>query len=137
MRKAGRLRDRQEEPSVAQADGVHLAGSSELLQREIADRLEHPETNLAVADKALLDERLERVEIGACNLLRRPERAASGEDRQPGKERLLGFCEQVVAPLDRCPQRRLAGIGVPAAGKEIEPVGKPLENLSGREHAHP
>jgi hypothetical protein len=68
-----------------------------------------------VADKALVDERGERVEVGSADFLRRLERAAAREDGQPREEPLLVFVQQIVAPLDRRPQRRLAGISVAAS----------------------
>src|SRR5205823_2369048 len=43
---------------------LRLARLLEPLERELADRLEHPEALLRVADEALLDQRLEDVEIG-------------------------------------------------------------------------
>ena len=38
-----------------------------------------------------------------------------------------------MAPRDRRPQRRLAGIGVAAAPEQVEPGAEPLEDLRGRE----
>ena len=45
--------------------------------------------------------------------------------------------EQVVAPLDRRPQRLLARVGVAAALEQVEPPREALEDLRRREHASP
>ncbi len=60
-----------------------------------------------MADEALVDERLQRVEVRAGDLLRRLERPPPGEDAERAKRALLGRGEQVIAPLDRGPQRAL------------------------------
>ena len=61
-----------------------------------------------MAEEALLDERLERVEVGLAHLLGRLERAAAGEDGEAGEEALLFWREQVVRPVDRRAQGALA-----------------------------
>ena len=57
----------------------------ELLRRIVADHLEHPEAPLGTAKKALLDERLEGVQVGLGHPFGRLERAAAGENRKPSK----------------------------------------------------
>jgi hypothetical protein len=54
-----------------------------------------------VAEKVLVDERLEDVEIGVCNLLCRRERASANEDRETGEQPPLLLIEEVKRPLDR------------------------------------
>ena len=61
----------------------------EPLASELPDRLEHPVALVGKAQEALLDERLQGVEVGVRNLLRRLERAAAGEDAEAGEELLL------------------------------------------------
>ena len=82
-----------------------LARDLEPLGGELADRLQHPvariECRLALAQQALVEERLERVGVSAGDLLRGLVRAAADEDGEPREEQLLLLGEQVVAPLDR------------------------------------
>ena len=53
----------------------------ELLGRELADRLEHPEAaGLPAADEALVDQRLHELEVGVGDLLGRLQRPAAAED---------------------------------------------------------
>ncbi len=63
-----------------------LACAFEHIERVLADRLQHPEAVVALAEEALLDQRLNRVEVGLRDLLSRFERAAAGEDGQPCEE---------------------------------------------------
>ena len=49
-----------------------------------------------MAQEALLDERLQDVEVGVADLFGRVERAAAGEDGQAREELLLVLGEQVV-----------------------------------------
>ena len=65
----GALAHREEEIGVPVGDRFALAEPGEQLAGELADRLEHPETLAAPPQQALLDERLERVELSARNLL--------------------------------------------------------------------
>jgi hypothetical protein len=53
------------------------------------------------------DQGPDRVELGAADRLGRLERAAAGEDGEPGEEALLALVGQVMAPRDRVPQRPL------------------------------
>ena len=68
---------------------IGFVAAHELLERVFADCLEHPEALVRVAEQALLDERLQPVEVGAGDLLGGPERAAAAEDREPREEPLL------------------------------------------------
>ena len=45
----------------------------------LMDRLEHPEAFVRLADEALVNQGLERVEVGLGDLFSRVERAAPGE----------------------------------------------------------
>ena len=62
----------------------------EPLGRELANRLEHPVAVAGAAKQALVDERGDRVDVGAADLLGGLERAAAGEHGQPGEQVLLG-----------------------------------------------
>src|SRR2546425_4066755 len=104
----GLLSERQEVLRVAAAQLISLAGGLEPLGRVFADRLQHPEPVIYASQKALLDERLQSIEIGIGDLLSRLERAAAAEDRKPTKEALLVTRQQLVAPFDRRAQRALA-----------------------------
>ena len=53
---------------------------------ELANRLQHREPALSLADEALVDERGERLQIALADGLRRLERPAAGEDREPRHE---------------------------------------------------
>ena len=86
------LGERQEVFGVAAREVVCLAGLLEPLGRVLADRLQHPEAVVvADADEALVDEGLQRVEVGVADLLGRLERAAAAEDGEPREETLLVF----------------------------------------------
>ena len=80
----------------------------------------------------------ERVELGVHDLLRRLERAAAAEDRQPCEQLLLLGCEEVVAPLDRRAEGALAfGQVAGAPGQQRQPALEPLQDLGRRERLHP
>ncbi len=98
---------------------VGLAGLLELLGRVLANRLEHQEA--VVRDrlqKAEIDERAQRVEVRVTNLLGGGKWEAPGKDREPAEEDLRLRVEQVVTPLDRCPQCSLVFRDVPGAAGE-------------------
>src|SRR5207302_3420411 len=63
------------------ADVLGFAGFLELLGGVLADRLQHPEALVTVAEHALVPERLEDVEVGVGDLLGGLERAAAAKDR--------------------------------------------------------
>src|SRR5215510_12772053 len=79
----------------------------EALACELADRLQHREPAVSLADEALVDERGERVQVAVADRLGRLERPAAGEDRETCQEVLFTGLEEVVAPLDRGAQRAL------------------------------
>src|ERR1043165_6995178 len=71
-------------------------GVIESFARELADRLEHPETIAAAAKKALVHEGLENVEAGMDDSLGGLKRAASSEDGEAREKDPLVGIEQVV-----------------------------------------
>ena len=85
-------------------------------------------------EQALVDQRLECVDLGFADLLGRLDRATAAEDRQAFEQDLLLFVEEVVAPFDRRPQRLLAGIDAAAGLEQVEPLGETAEQLLGGEH---
>ena len=85
------------------------------LARVLRDRLEQEEAPmLALPYEALVNEPSEHVELGVADGLGCLEIEASGEDGEASEKRLLVVFEQVVAPLDRCQQRLLAGGAISA-----------------------
>src|SRR5437764_11409161 len=112
-------------------------GGATQLGSELSDRLEHPEPLAGVPDEALVDERLENVEVGGAHLLGCLECAATLEDRQTSEQLLFLLAEQVVRPLDRCAQRLLPRVLVAAALQQVETLRQPFEDLRWREHARP
>ncbi len=76
---------------VTAGERIGLAGLVQPFARIVADRLEHPVALVRVTQQALVDERVEGVETGLAHLLRRLERAAAAEYRQPGEQALLCF----------------------------------------------
>ena len=86
-----------------------------------------------MTQEALVDERLERVEVGVADFLGRVEDAAAGEDSEAGEELPLVVGEQVMRPFNRRAQGLLARVGAAAALEQIEPLGEPFEHLPGRE----
>ena len=73
-----------------------------------------------------------------ADLLGRLEDPAAAEDAEPDEQALFLVVEQLVAPLDRRPQRLLAlGQVAPAGGEERQPVLQPAEQLVRLEHLHP
>ena len=111
------------------------AAFDEPLERELADRLEHPEALVRVADQALLDERLQRVEIGVSHAFGRLQRATAPEHGEPGEQSSLLVVEQIVAPGDRGAKGQLARVGVSSALEQVQPLGQALKNLRRGEHA--
>ena len=133
----GLLGERQEVVRVAASQLLGLARRLKPLARVLADRLQHREPLVGVAQEALVDERLEGVEIDLRHLLGRLERGAAPEDGEPGEEGLLRGCQQLVAPVDGCAEGALAfGQISGAAGQKRQALLEPLEDLPGRECLH-
>lgn len=68
---------------------VPVSSCTELLPRVLPDRLQHPVALVREAEEALLDEGLQGVEVGVCDLFRCLKRAAAGEDGEGAEEALL------------------------------------------------
>ena len=101
-------RDSQEELRMAVANVLRVRRFVEPLGAVLADRVQHSEAPaLPAAEQALGEERLERVQVGPADRLRRLDREASSEDREAPEELLLRGDEELVAPLDRGAQRLL------------------------------
>jgi len=75
------LGEREEELPMPAPDRIAVARLGESLGRVLADRLEHRESIVPVTDEALIDQELERVEVGVCDLFRRS-RACSRRERR-------------------------------------------------------
>src|SRR5437870_5152079 len=80
------LRERQEVPRVAAPQLLGLARLLQPFARAFADRLQHPEALAATAEQALVDERLQPIQVSLCDLLRGLERATASEHRQSDEE---------------------------------------------------
>ena len=106
----------------------------ELLGGVLADRLEHREAWLAVGvvghdSEAPPHQRVERVEVAAADRLDRLEPCAAREHGEAGEQALLVGLEQLVAPVDRRPQRLLTSRSVGgAADEEGEPLVEPFQD---------
>src|SRR5688500_15243018 len=115
---------------MALAELVGLAGGLEPLDGKLADGLEHPEAAAvgSDADEALVDQRLEGVEVSVDDLFGRLEGPAAAEDGQAGEQALLVGGQQLVGPLDRGAQGALALRSVAAAaGEERQTLLQALE----------
>ena len=132
---ACQLRKLEEEGAVPLPQDLSPAGLFDSLECELADRLQHPEALLCVADEALLDERLQRVEVGAADGFGRFERAAAGEHGEPREQAPLVGRQQVVAPFDRGAQRPLPRLGISSCLQKIEALREPLQDLAGSKDA--
>src|SRR3954452_24743513 len=106
---------------------VQLAGSFQPVTGEFAEDVQHREAVFAGrTEEALVDERLESVQVGASDCLRGLEVEGAGEDAELPKERLLVSVEECVAPVDRGPQRALSLRSVGRAPAEhIEASAEP------------
>ena len=127
----------EEELGVLAPQLVRLTRVLESLERELADRLQHPEAGVREPDQAPVHQRLRYVQIGTADGLGRFQRAAAGKHREPREQALLVAREQVVAPCNRRPQGLLTRLGVPAAHEQIEPLRKTLQDLGRGQHARP
>ena len=84
-----------------------------------------------MTQKALVDEGLNGVEIGVCDLFSRVERAAAAEDCEPSKDASLVLRQKVVAPFDGGAQGLLARIDTTPRLEQVEFVAETLEQLLG------
>ena len=115
-------------------DHVLTSRAVELVAAVFADRLEHPEAVGAAAQKALVDERGECLEVGPADLLDRFERRTPGEHREAGGELALLRREEVERPRDRRAQRLLTRVGVAGALEQVEAAAEALEDLLRPQH---
>ena len=120
------LRGEREAPiEMAQPDGVALGGRLEALGGVLAHGVEQAEPLTVRDDERLLDQSGKQIDDPPpgdrtirADRLGRLEREAAGEDCEATVEDALLAGEQVVAPVDRGPQRLLAGQRRAAAGAE-------------------
>lgn len=84
-----RLESREKVVRVPAGMLVSCPGGLQPLTRELADRFQHPVALVGEANEALLDERLQDVEVGRRNVSCGFEGAPSGEDRKRARESLL------------------------------------------------
>ena len=107
---------------------VSLTRGLEPLGRELPDRLEHPVAIARELDETLLDQRLERVEVGAGDRLGRLQTEPSSEDTEPSEQHPLDRGQELVRPLDRGPERPLTRVAVAASLEQVETFSDPLED---------
>src|SRR5438477_2971945 len=111
--------------------------SSKLLCGELPHGLEHRESFALPADQALVNERLELVDVRIADLFGGLERAAPVEGRETFEQPLLVRLKEVVAPCDGRPQSLLPRID-PAPGlEEVQSFGESGEQLPGRQDPDP
>jgi hypothetical protein len=114
---------------VAAARVLPLLAALHLLQRVLADRLQHPESRLFLRllhrHKGLLHQAAVEFQdlpgnrsVPRADRLGRLKRPAAGEDGQPPEEGLLARAEQVVAPGERVAH------GALAAGQVARPINQ-------------
>src|SRR5262245_7403892 len=108
---------------------VLFAARRQTFARIPANRLQHPEALVRMAQEALLDERLQRAQLGARHLFGRFECAAAAEDRQSREEVSLALVEQIVTPGDGGAQGLLAWVRVAAALEQVEALRQAVEDL--------
>ncbi len=111
------------------ASDVGLPGRLEAVAGIFTNRFEHPVALPGVAQKALLDQRLECIDVGATDRFGDLKRAPADEYRETPEDLLFVGREQVIAPLDRRSEGSLAGIGVATALEQIKTLRKPRKNL--------
>jgi hypothetical protein len=131
----GLFSQRKEVLGVAVVEIPSLSRVRELFGGVLTDRFQHPVTLAGAPKEALLDERLQRVEVCIRHVPRGLQRASANEHAQPREEPPFCFGEKLMAPLDRRPERCLAGVGVAAAPEQVEALGQTLQDLRGRENA--
>src|SRR5262249_31439432 len=87
--------------------------------------------------QALVDQRLQGVELGGTDRLRRLELEASGKYGRPCKQQLLAGGEEPIAPLDRPAQRALPlGCVLCTGRQQVETRAEALEDLFPCQHLH-
>ena len=120
------------------ADRVGVGRAVEQLDRELPDRVEHPEAPAAPAPhEALHDQGLQAVELRIADRLGRLEREASLEDREAAEGSCSSGPEQLVAPLERRAQRALALGSVARAGGRAAAAAARAGRVARRARAGP
>ena len=116
-------------PGVPLAQPGHLAQLVEMLEGELANRLQHEETAAGERlHEAGLGDRPQGLDRCARDLLGSIERERPGHDGQSREELLQLGRQQVVAPLDRRAERSLpSGRVAGAGGQHGQTVIEPLE----------
>ncbi len=102
------------------ADRVSLGALVQSILGELSDGFEHLDSCLIArplrfTDKALVDQRLDSVEIGPTNIRYGIDRSATGEYREAVEQPPVGLHQEVVAPRDRGVQRTLTLGRVPGS----------------------
>ena len=132
------LGEREVEAMMALVDGVCVRERCETLGGVGADRLQHPQpgasADVPADEQALGDQPVERVDAGAGDRLRRLHRRAPGEYGEAREAVPFLRAQQLVAPVDGCAQRPVAGRRVARrsarrAHRGVEALG----DLGGRE----
>ena len=140
-----------EEPAqVGVADRVGFSRGVELLVAVLAQGLQDGIAHLTVRvdlhhRERLVDEPAEEVEhelagqsVGPADRLACVEIEAAREDAEPAEEHPLRLSEQVVAPVDGCPEGLLAGQRCPASSREDpKAILESGEQVFGGEHLDP
>ena len=134
---------------AAQLGGLFLARLGQLEPGELAHRLVQPVAGqapgLLLGHQRLADQRGQHVQgpggrrvTGRAHRFHVVQGEPAGEHAAPAQDRALGGGEQVVAPLDRGPERLVARQGgAAAAGEQAEPVVQAVEDLFRREDPGP
>ena len=142
----GALGKREIVPGVTAVDVRAAVIGVELLQRVLADGLEHQQAGVGAravaAHELLVDQPFECIEVGAGHPLGRLDRRASSEDGEAPERLCLGLAEEPVAPIDRGAQRALPVGRVERTGAEdiqrlaqarIQLLGPEQRGAGGRE----
>ena len=109
-------------------------GLLQLLDGEVANRLEHHEAALPSPEQVVVDQGAEALECHVADALGSLQRAAADEDAQPHERLALLRAEQVEAPVDRGGERLLArGRVARAARQHVRLALEPLQDLARRE----
>ena len=117
------------------ADGVPVRAAGEELDGVLPDRLQHPESFVAVPHQTLVHQRLKYVDVSAGHSLSRVDGATTLEYRKSREEVDLRGIEQLAGPFDRCAQRLLTRLDAAVPAEQIEPITEPGEYLSWGQNA--
>ena len=110
------------------ADRVDLALPLEFSLRVLPDGFQHPVPVFtdhvdSTSDQALVEQRLERIDVGVCDRFGRSQRAAAREDGKRSEHASLIAVEELVGPADCGLERPLPLLDIAVARrKEPEPL---------------